>query len=104
MHHHDPKIDVLRPGDAGAGRQSRCPLDINGTTFLVKRDIWVTVPYRIFLVLKDAVQTIYNPVQDDLGRLSRDPRRLFLPLQHEERAERGGNRRLARADRLVELA
>lgn len=70
MHHHDPKIDILIPATPEPGGDRDVPFDINGTTFLVKRDTWATVPYRIYLVLKDAMETVYTPQQDDLGRLS----------------------------------
>jgi hypothetical protein len=77
MHHHDPKIDVFVPASNEPGGDRDVPLDINGVTFLVKRDVWVTVPYRIYLVLKDAIETIYSPRQDDLGRLSVESRDVY---------------------------
>lgn len=70
QHHHDPKIEikVLRSPEPGGDRD--VPVAVNGQQFLLKRDVFTPVPYRVFEALQNASQTLYDPVTDEqTGRI-----------------------------------
>lgn len=68
-HHHDPKIEIFIPSSSEKGGDRDVKVAPNGVQFLVQRDKWVPVPYRVFEALKLAVQTMHEPNNNNLGEL-----------------------------------
>jgi hypothetical protein len=69
QHHHDPKIEVLIPSTPEKGGDRAVPVSVNGIQFTVKRDEWVSVPYRVFEVLEHARETTYEHTNNAIGQM-----------------------------------
>lgn len=68
-HHNDPKIEVFLPSTNEKGGDREVPVAPNGVQFLIQRDKWVEVPYRVFEALQLATQTVCEPHNNSLGEL-----------------------------------
>lgn len=81
-HHHDPKIEILIAETPEPGGDRDVEVAVNGVAFIIKRNQWVAVPYRVFEVLKNAVQTVWTPKNDSEGRLTPEKRDVYsYPFQ-----------------------
>ncbi len=60
----DPKVIVNIASDDANGGNQPFPICNNGDHILVKRDTDVAIPYRHYLVLLDAVETVYRQEND----------------------------------------
>ena len=66
-HSHDPKVTINIASDEANGGSHPFPISNNGAQILVMRDTDVAIPYRHYLVLKDAVETVLEPYIDGQG-------------------------------------
>jgi hypothetical protein len=69
QHHYDPKIDIYIPQSAEAGGDREVPVSVNGMQWTIKRDQWITVPYRVFEALRHAMETKYDHTNNDIGQM-----------------------------------
>lgn len=60
----DPKVIVNIASDDANGGSQPFPICNNGDHILVKRDTDVAIPYRHYLVLLDAVETVFRQETD----------------------------------------
>ncbi len=63
-HSNDPKVVINIASDDATGGSHPFPVSNNGVMLLLKRDTEVEIPYRHYLVLNDAVETILEPYTD----------------------------------------
>jgi hypothetical protein len=68
-HHNDPTIEIMIPPGAEAGGDRDVPVAVNGIQFLIKRDVWTPVPYRVFEALLNAAEIKYTHTNSDIGRM-----------------------------------
>ncbi len=61
-HKSDPTIEVRIPATKEPGGKREVEVAVNGLLFLVRRDEWVKVPYRVFEALNNAVETTYEDI------------------------------------------
>lgn len=61
---HDPKVRLRIEGHEGVGGKRSVPVGVNGVHMLIPRQKEVDVPYRYYLVLKNAVRTHYQQDQE----------------------------------------
>ena len=62
--HRDPKVTILVNRQEGPGGDRPVEVGVNGTLILIPRGEPVTVAYRYYEALKNAVQTIYDQGAD----------------------------------------
>lgn len=60
----DPLVRLQIPDQDRPGGKDPVPLSVNGKAMLIPRRIICDVPYRYFLALQAAVQTVYTPQED----------------------------------------
>lgn len=65
----DPKIEVFMNASTEKGGDRPVPVSVNGDQILIKRNAWVEIPYRFYLALQDAMQTTFEPVVDNIGKM-----------------------------------
>jgi hypothetical protein len=100
QHHNDPTIELYIPQSAEAGGDRDVPVSVNGMQWLIQRDKWIKVPYRVFIALKHAEETRSTTTPTTTSARCRSPSARCRPTpSRRERPERGRNRRLARTDR-----
>lgn len=68
----DPKVRLVIHRQEGKGGDRDLPVSVNGATILIPRGKQVEVPYRYFLALKNAVQTIVEQDEITLEEIRRD--------------------------------
>lgn len=66
---HDPKVTVNIASDDANGGSHHFPITCNGDLILVKRDTNVAIPYRHYLVLRNAVETVMRQEINPLNNL-----------------------------------
>jgi hypothetical protein len=59
-HKNDPTIDIYIPSTKDPGGEREVQVAVNGYLWLIKRDQWITVPYRVFRALENAVETTHE--------------------------------------------
>jgi hypothetical protein len=69
QHHNDPTIEVYIPQTSEAGGDRDVPVSVNGMQWLIKRDKWIPVPYRVFEALKHAEELRYDHRNNDIGQM-----------------------------------
>jgi hypothetical protein len=53
----------------GRGGDRPVPVSVNGDQILIRRNEWVKIPYRFYLAMMNAVQTTYEPITNDVGKM-----------------------------------
>jgi len=66
----DPKLKIFIPKQPGIGGDRAIPVGVNGTHILLPREQEIDVALRYVLVLHNAVQTEYTPVEDNPGEFT----------------------------------
>jgi hypothetical protein len=100
-HHNDPTIEVKVLLSDKAGGDRDVPVSVNGIQWLLQRDKWVKVPYRVFEALQHAEETKYELTNNDIGQMQSSERQVpSYAVPDAERPERGGNRLVAQAYRI----
>lgn len=56
----DPKVTITIPSSDTNGGRAPFPISVNGDSILVSRDVEVKIPYRHYLVLKNAKEEVYT--------------------------------------------
>jgi hypothetical protein len=103
-HHNDPTIEIKVLLSEKAGGDRDVPVSVNGIQWLLKRDKWVKVPYRVFEALQHAEETKYELTNNDIGQMQTRSARSRPTPTRPRTAERGGNRRWRKRTESVELA
>lgn len=75
-HHNDPKIEIKMLLSEKAGGDRDVPVSVNGVQWLLKRDVWVEVPYRVFEALQHAEETKYELTNNDIGQMQTSERQV----------------------------
>lgn len=65
----DPTIEVNVNNQEGRGGDRPVPVSVNGDQILIRRNEWVKIPYRFYLAMMNAVQTTYEPITNDVGKM-----------------------------------
>lgn len=65
-YNNDPKVVVNIASDPANGGSRHFPIAVNGDQILVARDTDVPIPYRHYLALENAVETVFRQEQDPL--------------------------------------
>lgn len=76
-HHYDPRIEVMVQQTPEPGGNRDVQVSVNGIVWLLKRDQFVEVPYRVYEALLHAKETNYTPTNDALGYLVPVEREVF---------------------------
>jgi hypothetical protein len=69
QHHNDPTIELYIPKSNEAGGDRDVPVSVNGMQWLIQREKWIKVPYRVFVALKHAEETKYDHTNNDIGQM-----------------------------------
>jgi hypothetical protein len=75
-HHNDPTIEVKVLLSDKAGGERDVPVSVNGIQWLLQRDKWVKVPYRVFEALQHAEETKYELSNNDIGQMQSSERQV----------------------------
>lgn len=65
-HRSDPTIEIFIPETKEPGGKREVEVPVNGLLFLVKRQMWVKVPYRVFVALNIAIETTYEDIPSQI--------------------------------------
>lgn len=65
-HKSDPTIEIMIPTTKEPGGKREVEVGVNGLLFLVRRDEWVKVPYRVYEVLNNAIETTYEDIPSQI--------------------------------------
>lgn len=84
-HHHDPTIEINIPSTRERGGNRDVFVAVDGTPFLIQRDKWVKVPYRVFGALNDAVEKHLERRQDRTNEKAEIVERESLAYQFSSR-------------------
>lgn len=68
-HHNDPTIEVKALLSEKAGGDRDVPVSVNGIQWLLQRDKWVKVPYRVYEALLHAEETKYELTNSEIGQM-----------------------------------
>jgi hypothetical protein len=69
QHHNDPTIEIRIPKSNEAGGDRDVPVSVNGMQWLIQREKWIKVPYRVFVALQHAEETKYDHTNNDIGQM-----------------------------------
>jgi hypothetical protein len=68
----DPKVKINISREAGPGGDRAVPVSVNGVAMVIPRGEDVTVPYRFYLALRNAITTLVEQDPNTLEEFRRD--------------------------------
>lgn len=81
MHHkHDPRVGIVLFKTDDKRRSRDVQVGVNGVGFVMNREVEVFVPYRVYLALRDAVETAYVD-GDDLNPVTGEPFKVATQIE-----------------------
>lgn len=77
----DPKVEVMIPKTDDKRRAKDVTIGVNGDITRLQRGVWVKVPYRVYLALRDAIEHAAVPDPEKINPITGEPIMVWEEVQ-----------------------